>query len=277
MGMPNNLILVRHGQSEGNVAVAASKRGDNTIYERDNGKFMTVPGHQWRLTHVGRMQAAAIGEWVNMLDMSFARHYVSPFVRTRETAVNMNLLSAQWTINRSLRERDWGDIGSMTRADFQAKFPDNAHQKKIDPLYWSPPGGESIAHVAENRVRNFLSTMHRECPGKNVLAVGHGELMAAFRLTLEYWRDEEFLVKDQEHEIQNCEAIHYSRVSPVDGTVADRLRWVRFAIPHLQEDGTYTVGETEWFEFDKPLLSNEALAASISDVESLLPPDLLEA
>ena len=33
MGMPNNLVLVRHGESEGNIAVAMSKKGDHSAYE----------------------------------------------------------------------------------------------------------------------------------------------------------------------------------------------------------------------------------------------------
>lgn len=41
MGMPNNLVLVRHGQSEGNVAVEAAKKGDLSFYESDEGKFMS--------------------------------------------------------------------------------------------------------------------------------------------------------------------------------------------------------------------------------------------
>lgn len=275
MGMPNNLILIRHGQSEGNIAVEASKRGDNRIYERNNGHFMTVPGHQWRLTELGKRQAGAIGAWVDSLmennEIShFHRHYVSPFVRTRETAANLGLSGARWTLNRALRERDWGDIGSMTRADFRARYPDNAHQKKIDPLYWMPVGGESIAHVAENRVRNFLSTMHRECEGENVLAVAHGEVMMAFRMTLEYWKDEDFAERAHTEEPRNCEALHYTRVNPVTGEQSKRFQWFRSATPVVHDDGRIEIVVSEWREFTKPLMSNDDLLDSISKVPSLL-------
>lgn len=279
MGMPNNLILVRHGQSEGNVAVEAAKKGDTSYYDQDNGRFMTVPGHQWRLTDFGREQASAIGQWLvsecDAIGMDFDRYYVSPYVRTRETAAHLGLPGAQWLINRALRERDWGDIGSIPRKEFIERYPDNAHQKAIDPLYWTPPGGESIAHVAENRVRNVLSTLHRECEGDNVIAVGHGELMWAFRLILEYWNDEDFAAADMdpEEKIHNCQAIHYTRINPMldngDVAVSSRLAWVRKAVPVL-EDGEWTVEVSEWKRFEKPLLTNDDLLESVAKVPFLL-------
>lgn len=276
MGMPNNLVLVRHGQSEGNVAVEAAKKGDLSFYEDEDGKFMTVPGHQWRLTDYGREQAQTIGRWVTeVLDegsWDFDRLYTSTYVRARETAAHLGLRGAEWMVNRAFRERDWGDIGSIPRTDFVKRYPDNAHQKVIDPLYWTPPGGESIAHVAENRVRNILSTLHRECDAQNVLAVTHGEMMWAFRMVLEYWNDEDFVRYDADpaHKIHNCEAIHYTRTNPFDESVemADRLCWVRRARPVF--DGTRWMVEVDpWQQVDKPIMTNEDLMASVNLVPSL--------
>lgn len=273
MGMPNNLILIRHGESEGNKAVEAAKKGDTRYYDQDNGRFMTVPGHQWRLTDLGRAQANAIGQWVESTELYFERHYVSPYVRTRETAAHLELDGAQWLINRALRERDWGDIGSIPRKEFLERYPDNAHQRSIDPLYWTPPGGESIAHVAENRVRNVLSTLHRECDSDNVIAVAHGELMWAFRLILEYWNDDDFVAADEDkgQKIHNCQAIHYTRVDPMSyqGEVSSRLAWMRRATP-VFADGEWTVEVSEWQHFNKPLLSNEDLLAGVDEVPFLL-------
>ena len=58
MTMPNDLVLVRHGESEGNVATEAAKSGDHHLF---TDAYMTTPGHQWRLTERGRYQAATIG------------------------------------------------------------------------------------------------------------------------------------------------------------------------------------------------------------------------
>lgn len=273
MGMPNNLVLIRHGESEGNIAVNASKRGDNTYY---NGKFMTTPGHQWRLTDLGRRQAQVIGKWVNNEIGVFDHFYVSPYVRTRETAAHMDLPNAAWLMNRALRERDWGDIGSITRAQFAANYPDNFAQRQIDPLYWCPPNGESIAHVAENRVRNVLSTLHRECSGKNVIAVTHGELMWAFRLVMEYWSDDEFVSKDalKSEKIGNCAAIHYTRLDPTSESrvfprLSTRMGWVRKAVPVVNEDGTARVEVSDWKHIEKPVFTNADLLDSVETVEPL--------
>ena len=51
MGMPNDLVLVRHGHSEGNKAIEASKKGDLSFH---TDAFAATPGHQWRLTDEGR-------------------------------------------------------------------------------------------------------------------------------------------------------------------------------------------------------------------------------
>lgn len=276
MGMPNNLVLVRHGQSEGNVAVEAAKKGDLSFYESDEGKFMTVPGRQWRLTNYGREQAQTIGRWLTEeLDeggWDFDRLYTSTYVRARETAAHLGLRGAEWMVSRAFRERDWGDIGSIPRKDFLKRYPDNAHQKVIDPLYWTPPGGESIAHVAENRVRNILSTLHRECDAQNVLAVTHGEMMWAFRMVLEYWSDEDFARYDADpvHKIHNCEVIHYTRTNPFDESVemAERLCWVRRARP-VYEGGRWMVEVDPWQQVDKPIMTNAELMASVNLVPSL--------
>lgn len=272
MSMPDNLVLVRHGQSEGNLATEAAKDGDNRYY---TDAFLTTPGHQWRLTEEGQQQARTIGRWITSEFERFHRYYVSPFVRTRETAGYMGMPGAQWMMNRALRERDWGDIGSLTRTEFltRPEFRENAKMFKMDPLYWTPPGGESIAHVAENRVRNILSTLHRECSEQDVIAVTHGEMMWAFRLMLERWNDEEFIANDADKsmKIRNCQAVHYTRLDPNTGERHARLAWVRTATPVIdRETGEWTVVAVgDWKRFDAALLSNEELLASVDSVPTL--------
>lgn len=272
MSMPDNFVLVRHGQSEGNLATDASKDGDDHYY---TDAFLTTPGHQWRLTEFGQEQAKTIGVWLAQEFPTFDRYYVSPYVRTRETAGTMGLPHAEWMMNRALRERDWGDIGSVPRKDFltRPEFRENAKMFKMDPLYWMPPGGESIAHVAENRVRNILSTLHRECAEQDVIAVSHGEMMWAFRIMLERWNDEEYIAfdADKSMKIRNCQAIHYTRINPVTGERHKRLAWVRTATPAINEaTGTWTdVVVSDWRRFDSALMNNEELLASVKVVPTL--------
>ena len=271
--MPNDLVLVRHGQSEGNVAVDASKTGDNSWYTE---AFTTTPGHQWRLTEKGRAQAATAGAWIaEEVGRRFDTYLVSPYVRTQETAALLNLPDARWRLNRALRERDWGDIGSLPKDEFDSRpeYQLNAAMKRNDPLYWTTPNGESIAQVAEDRVRNVLSTLHREATGQKVVAVSHGEAMWAFRLVLERISDAEFVALDADkgEKINNCEVFHYTRLDPANGAQAPRLTWVRRARPVENPDGSFTMRVTPWRGLEFRTYTNADLLANIAQVPSLRP------
>ena len=93
MGMPLDLYVIRHGESEANVIINAGEQGDNSLYTQDN---VTVPDRSWRLTATGRKQADCIGRWLVAQQQLFDRYLVSPYVRTRETAATMALPKAKW-------------------------------------------------------------------------------------------------------------------------------------------------------------------------------------
>jgi broad specificity phosphatase PhoE len=286
MGMPTTLVLGRHGLSDGNLAVEAAKAGDHSYY---TDAFTTTPGRMWRLAPLGREQAAVAGAWVDAnVAPRFDRYWCSPFVRTRETAGHMALPGANWRYNRAFRERDWGDIGSLPREQFETRpeYALNAAMKRLDPLYWVPAGGESIAHVAEDRVRNILSTMHRECDRQTVIAITHGELMWAFRLVLERLDDDTFTALDADpaEKIHNCCQLIYTRQNPDPSAsrrflpwgvrprrLAPRLTWRRRAHPADRGDGVLEMVVSDWVEFDQRTYSNDELLASVADVPSLVP------
>ena len=54
MGMPLDLYVIRHGESEANVIISAGEQGDDSLFTQDN---VTVPDRSWRLTAIGRKQA----------------------------------------------------------------------------------------------------------------------------------------------------------------------------------------------------------------------------
>jgi broad specificity phosphatase PhoE len=296
MAMPEHLILIRHGESEGNLAMNLAKTGDESLFTDD---YVTTPGRMWALTEKGHMQARTIGAWLQAQDddyqlgrfgRSAANHYASPFVRTRQTAGLLGLVvadrvsrpSVRWRLNRSIRERDWGDIETITRREF-AEHPLlalNARKKEMDPLYWRPPGGESIVDVAENRVRNFLDTLHRECDGRTAIAVTHGEFMEATRLVLERADDETFDAweEDKSQRIANCEVIHYTRTVPdaqflghfekpgdrsknTCWPMRDRLTYMRRARPIQRPDGAWVVEVSPWHKIEFTMPDNEGLLA----------------
>lgn len=58
---PLELVLVRHGQSEGNEAVARSQRGDLSAYTPE---FKNKHSSTYRLTDKGIQQAKVAGQWI---------------------------------------------------------------------------------------------------------------------------------------------------------------------------------------------------------------------
>jgi broad specificity phosphatase PhoE len=275
VSMPRDLVLIRHGESVGNVALHAERSGDTSLFTEE---FATTPGHRWAITDAGVAQAQATGAWAVAEfalqgEGHFDRYYVSPYRRTRQTAARLGLSrsvgagqgeasgeSARWLLNRAFRERDWGAIGTISRAEFEGRpeYELSARQRQHDPLYWTPPGGESIADVAENRVRNILRKMDAGgASGGRVLAVTHGETMMAFRLVLERLSDEAFeaLSVDGAHRLPNCAVLHYSPTGP-DDRMHPNLRWLRQVNPVLTGTDptdpahwTMQVSEWQWIEF----------------------------
>ena len=270
MSMPNNLLFVRHGQSEANILQTAAKKGDESLY---TDSTYTVPDRSWRLSPVGVRQASTIGRYIQSLfPQGFDRYFVSPYTRTRETAAMLGLEQdfprQHWEENRIVRERFWGEIGSMPLSTFLKEYPRSAMLKKIDPLYWAPPGGESIAEVCDSRVHGLLDTLHREDAEHDVIVVTHGEFMWASMLNIERWSDEEFVHRDKDraYKLHNCMTVHYTRIDPVTGEQAGKLRWVRRFYPSWTGTGgseEWTVVSTDWEQFDKPVLSNGDLLEKV--------------
>ena len=251
--MPNDLILVRHGHSEGNLAMGNAKKGDESLLTPD---FRETPGHKWRLTDEGREQARLAGQWVaENIAGRFDRYYASPFIRTMETAALLELPNAEWRLDQRLRERDWGEINSTPPAEHSERYPQNALVKKIDALYWRPPAGESIADV-RLRVRNFFDTLHRECEGGTVTVVTHGEFMSAARASLEYLNDQEWVRADgdKSFKIHNTHIYHYSRRNPETDEVDKYLSFRRSICPYRGQES-----DSGWKTISRKRFSNEQL------------------
>ena len=261
--MPNLLVFVRHGHSEGNFVNESSKLGDNTFYTPE---FRERPGHQWRLTKQGREQAKTAGAWIkNEIGDKFDKYYVSPYVRTKETAALLGMPDAKWRISQRLRERDWGDIGSMPKSEFFDGFPRNALMKRIDGIYWRPPGGESIADV-RCRFRDFLDTLHREADGQRVLVVTHGEFMWAARAELECMTDEEWIKADNDpsQKIHNTQIIQYSRIDPKTNNRGDYSNWTSSVNP------AEATKNTDWNLIKRTQFSNKDLLSQVELVKPVV-------
>jgi len=259
---PYELILVRHGQSEGNEAVSRSKRGDLSAYTPE---FKLKHSSAYRLTDKGVEQAKVAGKWIreNIGD-HFDRYYTSEYVRAMETSALLDLPDAKWYTEIVLRERDKGQLDNVSWIERNEKFADEMARRKRDSFFWAPPGGESLANIC-NRIEHTFNTLRKECVNKRVLIVCHGEVMWAFRVRIERLSQIKFhqLQSSQNPKdlIHNTTILHYSRIHPVTKEVFPYFKFMRSTCPWKPE-----YNSDGWMEFDRPIYSNEELLQSAQSV-----------
>ncbi|MFT5194934.1 MAG: broad specificity phosphatase PhoE [Cellvibrionaceae bacterium] len=179
---PKRIILVRHGESEGNI--------DKSVYEH-------MPDYTLNLTKKGHQQAADAGQEIaKIIGSEKIQAYVSPYYRTRQTfdgiakAITPNLNEV--IEDPRIREQEYGHLRPLEEGQ-------EIKQERRDygKFYFRIPDGESGADVFD-RISTFLETLHRafnrpDFP-PNVLIVTHGMslrifLMRWYRMKVETFED----------------------------------------------------------------------------------------
>lgn len=157
---PATVLVMRHGQSEGNVTRRLSA---------------AEPGAP--LTERGRQQAKDAA--VALGDRNVARVYCSPLLRARQTAAELSaaLGAGEPVVLQGMREFELGEVeGSDADADWARV--DAVFDAWLDgDLEVALPGAESAADVVA-RVRDALegvADLHR---GETVVVVSHGGAMS---------------------------------------------------------------------------------------------------
>ncbi len=259
MGMPKNLFLVRHGQSEGNfVRKQFEKTNDESFFSEI---FLGLHESQYELTELGVQQAQRAGEWFLKNNFTFFdRMLVSNNVRAMQTAAHLNFKNPSWMMDFNLRERDGGLFNVITPSKRDLQYADQQRFYDTQPFLFRPPQGESIADLCQ-RIKIVLDTMARECDGKNVVITCHGHVMSAFRIILERMTLQEsndfLLHKNGLGHIPNCSIIHYTRENPfeIKNGLANHFNWVRMISPTNLDNIT---GE-DFSEIQRKKYSNEEL------------------
>jgi broad specificity phosphatase PhoE len=187
----SELILVRHGESQGNVAAtAANEAGTHVI---------SVPARDAdvELSPTGREQALALGRL--FADYPAPRRaaavWCSPYARARQTA-ELAVQTGGWStgvlIDERLRDRELGILDMLTSAGVEARLPEEAARRRwLGKFYYRPPGGESWADVVL-RLRSLLADLERRGGGR-VMLVCHDALVLLFRYILEGLTEQEIL------------------------------------------------------------------------------------
>ncbi len=267
MPLPIDLILVRHGESEGNIAVDASKQGDNSIF---TDAFRNRHSRTFRLTNKGIQQAKSAGDWLREnIPFGFDRLYVSDYIRAKETAAyiqaqNPKMWNEKWREEFHLRERDRALIDNLPRSEERELFPREHAQYQFDPFLSVPAGGgESVASFALRLKAGVIEPLARQHSDHRVLVVSHGHVMRALELEIENLGHDDFIrldsSKDPKDKIHNCQIIWYSRINRFNPSkIEDRVQTVRSVCP-WKEDGDYGTRVIE-----RRLLSNEELFAEVN-------------
>jgi 2,3-bisphosphoglycerate-dependent phosphoglycerate mutase len=224
---PRRLWLVRHGQSQGNVARdAADESGAHEIgiAVRD----VDVP-----LSTLGVDQAKAAGRWFGALSDDERPELIlsSPYVRAKQTAeiiCKQGALAggpARTIVDERLREREFGIFDRLTTLGIRERFPEEAaHRRRLGKFYHRPPGGESWADVVL-RLRSMLNTINLHYCDERVLIVCHQVVVLCFRYILEELDEAAILAIDKQAEVLNCGIAVYEFEPDANGCVPALELW----------------------------------------------------
>ncbi len=233
------LILVRHGQSEGNVAAEAAAR--------DELDQIDVPARDPDvvLSETGRDQAAAVGRWLASLspDEQPEVLWTSPYRRARETAeiaLDVAGLDIAQRVDERLRDRDMGITDKLTGAGIRAAYPEEAERRDwLGKFYYRPPGGESWADVAM-RVRAVLTDLAHAEKHQRILVTGHDVVLLLFCYVAEEMDEEQVLARARDNALSNA-AICRLEQDPDSATGWDVTAYN--VSDHLREDAVEVTEE----------------------------------
>ncbi|XP_022156518.1 phosphoglycerate mutase-like protein AT74 isoform X2 [Momordica charantia] len=191
---PRRIILVRHGQSEGNV--------DESAYTR-------IADPRISLTEAGIGEAEECGRNVRRMIEGDGAHdwsvyfYVSPYKRTRQTLQHLARSFDRRRIagmreEPRLREQDFGNF-----QDREKMRVEKAMRMLYGRFFYRFPNGESAADVYD-RITGFRETLKsdidvgrfqppgRRNPNMNLVLVSHGLTLRVFLMRWYKWTVDQY-------------------------------------------------------------------------------------
>lgn len=201
--LPKRIILVRHGESQGNL---------------DTSAYSTTPDHKISLTEQGRAQARLAGSCLRDLISGhgscpdwLVHFYVSPYERTRST---LREIGKSFSKKRVIGVREECRIREQDFGNFQVeeRMKDiKETREKFGRFFYRFPEGESAADVFD-RVSSFLESLWRDIdlnrlhsdPSQdlNLIIISHGLASRVFLMKWFKWTVEQFELLNN---LGNCE------------------------------------------------------------------------
>jgi broad specificity phosphatase PhoE len=243
---PQQLWIVRHGQSAGNVARDQAEADGLPLIDIA-ARDVDVP-----LSPLGEMQARALGRWFGEM-ADTARPTVvltSPYVRARATSrwildeADIALDAITFVSDERLREKEFGILDRLTKLGIVQKYPELGEQRThVGKFYFRPPGGESWCDVIL-RLRSVVDTVVREYRGERVLIVAHQVIVNCFRYLLERLDEAQILAIDRSSDVPNCSVTSYEFDPALGKNGKLALRLLNFVVP-LEHAGAPITAEPD--------------------------------
>jgi 2,3-bisphosphoglycerate-dependent phosphoglycerate mutase len=177
------LILIRHGQTQGNVDLRLSGWTDDPLNEVGLGQALAIARH---LATEGSIDFV----------------YASPLQRARHTAdaVAAALGGLPIAERPTLRERHFGIFEGLPLAHIRETYPDMALAwAERGATDWGPPDGE-MPHEFVERIMAELNSIVVAHPDQRVLVVTHGGVIA---VALAAWLNDD-PSRWREYFVNNC-------------------------------------------------------------------------
>jgi len=208
---PTSLVLVRHGESVGNVAATRADREAAPVVD------VATRDADTPLSGLGRAQAEALGVRLAALPADEQPQVVwcSPYLRTLETAaIALGTAGLDLPVRRDerLRDRELGILDRLTWRGVRDRYPEEAERRRhLGKMYHRPPGGESWADVAL-RLRAALGDLAPRDAGRRVLVVAHDAVVMLLRYALEELTEDELMAVVRERSVRNASFTRLDRV-----------------------------------------------------------------
>ncbi|CAL9114746.1 PGAM [Musa troglodytarum] len=250
--LPKRIILVRHGESQGNLDMAA---------------YTTTPDCRIPLTPLGVEQARTAGERIQQVVSEGGRaarwkvyFYVSPYERTRATLREMGRAFSRKRIigvreECRIREQDFGNFQVEERMKVIKET-----RERFGRFFFRFPEGESAADVFD-RVASFMESLWRDIDMRrleqddsldvNLVIVSHGLTSRVFLMKWFKWTVDQF---ERLNNPDNCE-FRVMQLGPggeysfaIHHTPAELQRWGLSPEMIVDQQWRATTARGSWYE-----------------------------
>lgn len=166
LNWPSLLVLVRHGESEGN------KYGGQHM-----AKTFKKPSYKYALTKLGRQQAKAAAKYIDKKfdTASFDVYLTSTYRRAQETfEIIFEKKKIKPIIDSRVNEITRGYASVVPKEELSNQHPLELSTFELNGWFHNVPLGGQSCFQLEHIIHNFLAFLREGYGGKRVVVVGHG-------------------------------------------------------------------------------------------------------